>query len=145
MSATTRDSSGLRTTGHAGEHEDYTSLKRSLSAISAPRTKHPEHIVMEGSQFVKPRRRLKVNVAYPKVTEIAFAALQNLPIPLLVLSSLKTIVLANEAMGRLLGLRGDATSSQQQSVMDVLKGQTLSQIGIDMLQDGVPLKFQVLG
>jgi PAS domain-containing protein len=71
------------------------------------------------------------------MTEIAFAALQNLPMPLIVLSSLKTIVLANEAMGRLLGLRRDSASSQQESVIDVLQGQTLSQIGIDMLQDGV--------
>jgi PAS domain-containing protein len=93
--------------------------------------------MMEGSQSSKPSRRLKVDIAHPKVTEIAFAALQNLPMPLIVLSSLKTIVLANEAMGRLLGLRRDSASSQQESVIDVLQGQTLSQIGIDMLQDGV--------
>ena len=65
--------------------------------------------------------------------EVALAALQYLPTPLIVLNSLKTIVLANEAMGRLLGLHDTDT------VGDELKGQSLSQIGIDMISDGVPV------
>ncbi|KAK5072649.1 hypothetical protein LTR64_004876 [Lithohypha guttulata] len=73
---------------------------------------------------------------HPSAADTALAALQYLPTPVLVLNSLKTIVLANEAMGRLLGLHSsvdlptDAVS---------LKGQSLSQIGIDMISDGVPV------
>lgn len=77
----------------------------------------------------------------PVAAETALAALHHLPTPLIVLSSLKTIVLANEAMGRLLGLRDADKLSDggQESITDVLKGQTLSQIGIDMVSDGVPI------
>lgn len=125
------------------DHEDYTSLKRSLSGVSRPHGDHPEHIKMKESNSPKPTRRLKVNIPHPKITEIAFAALQNLPMPLIVLSSLKTILLANEAMGRLLGLHPDARSGQQESVTDILRGQTLSQIGIDMLQDGMLLHSEI--
>lgn len=73
----------------------------------------------------------------PLPAETALAALQLLPTPLIVLSSLKTVVLANEAMGRLLGLN-DNTDLPYNSVTDTLHGQTLSQIGIDMMSDGVP-------
>ena len=80
----------------------------------------------------------------PNATEAAFAALQFLPTPLLVLSSLKTIILANEAVGRLLGLDNldesqvsAANEGQEEvSVVEKLRGQSLSQIGIDMIQDG---------
>jgi len=77
----------------------------------------------------------------PAAAEIALAALQYLPTPLLVLSSLKTIVLANEAMGRLLGLwdGNDDRSDSNESTTGVLNGQTLSQIGVDMISDGVPV------
>lgn len=80
----------------------------------------------------------------PSATDAAFAALQYLPTPLLVLSSLKTVILANEAVGRLLGLDNldefqvNAADEDQNelSVLDMLRGQSLSQIGIDMIQDG---------
>lgn len=76
--------------------------------------------------------------------EVAFAALQYLPTPLLVLSSLKLVVLANEAFGRLLGLdtlqesptTAGNDEKEQILVSDMLRGQSLSQIGIDMVQDG---------
>lgn len=68
-------------------------------------------------------------------TEIALAALATLPTPLLVLSSLKTVILANNAVGRLLGLEHDP----QSTITDLLRNQTLSQIGIDMVSDGVPI------
>src|SRR5579862_8278995 len=81
------------------------------------------------------------------LAEVALSALQYLPTPVLVLSSLKTVILGNEAVGRLLGLDvagalesveiGDG--GQPLSVTDVLRGQTLSQIGVDMLQDGRPV------
>ena len=73
--------------------------------------------------------------------ELAFSTLQFLPFPLLVLDSLKTVVLANEAMGRLLGLLPDSGigADEMVSVMDQLRGQSLSQVGIDMLQDNRPV------
>lgn len=79
----------------------------------------------------------------PSITpgHVAFSALQFLPVPVLVLDSLKTVILANEAMGNLLGMvSGDAQKSEGMvSVMDQLQGQSLSQVGIDLIQDGVPV------
>lgn len=77
----------------------------------------------------------------------ALTALQYLPTPLLVLSSLKTVILANEAMGRLLGLDtdpeldsgdGDGGGQENYAAAD-LYGKSLSQIGIDLLQDDRPV------
>jgi PAS domain-containing protein len=79
---------------------------------------------------------------FPSPAELAMSAMQYLPYPLLVLSNLKTLIMANDAMGRLLGLEnddGDATSDDDLSGVDRLRGQTLSQLGIDMLQDGRPV------
>src|SRR5262245_61283213 len=67
----------------------------------------------------------------PMAAEIAFGALST---PLLVLSSLKTILLANAAAARLLDI-----DDVEGSVTDALRGQTLSQIGIDMVSDGTPI------
>ncbi|KAI9744407.1 MAG: hypothetical protein M1818_001936 [Claussenomyces sp. TS43310] len=79
----------------------------------------------------------------PSPVDIALAAIQYLPTPLLVLNSMKTVVMANEAMGRLLGLDHSeddgATSDDGSSPLDTLKGKTLAQAGIDMLQDGRPV------
>ncbi len=83
----------------------------------------------------------------PRAAEAALTALKYLPTPLLVLSSLKTVLLANEAMGRLLGLenihREDGITDGQDhglveeaSGPDILRGQSMSQLGIDMIQDG---------
>jgi hypothetical protein len=78
---------------------------------------------------------------FPSAADLAISALQYLPYPLLVLSSLKTLVLANEAMARLLGLddHDDDASVEWLSTTDKLRGQTLSQLGIDMLQEGRPV------
>jgi hypothetical protein len=68
--------------------------------------------------------------------------MQYLPYPLLVLGSLKTLVLANEAMTRLLGIEdrdGDSVSEDGLTPTERLRGQTLSQLGIDMLQEGRPV------
>ncbi|KAI1614406.1 hpt sensor hybrid histidine kinase [Exophiala viscosa] len=69
-------------------------------------------------------------------TDIALATLSTLPTPLLVLSSKKTVILANSAVGRLLGIDQNGVNT---TVTDILKGQTLSQIGIDMFSDGAPI------
>jgi hypothetical protein len=72
----------------------------------------------------------------PRMAVLALAAIQHLPTPLIVLSSLKTVVLANEAMGRVLGLADD---EELGFVLDGMRGKTLSQVGIDLLHDGKPI------
>jgi hypothetical protein len=76
----------------------------------------------------------------------AFAALQYLPVPLIVLSSQKSVILANEAMGRLLNLdlmqssnESDRGTEAALSVTDILHGYNISQLGIDFLQGGSPI------
>lgn len=86
--------------------------------------------------------RLQMPMPFVTPGQLAFSAMQFLPVPVLVLNSLKTVVLANEAMGRLLGLipeSGEGTSNDEPSVLDQLNGQSLSQIGIDMIQKGRPV------
>ncbi|RDW87685.1 hypothetical protein BP5796_03379 [Coleophoma crateriformis] len=78
---------------------------------------------------------------YTSLADLALTALQYLPTPLLVLNNLKTVVLANEAMGRLLGIEdvGDVMNVDGLSAVDRLRGQTLSQVGVDLLQDNRPV------
>lgn len=72
--------------------------------------------------------------------QLAFSAMQYLPVPVIVLNNLKTVVLANEAMGRMMGIIGDDSDEEDTFfTIDRLRGQTLSQVGIDMLQDGRPV------
>ncbi|KAK2749068.1 histidine kinase hhk6p [Colletotrichum kahawae] len=70
--------------------------------------------------------------------QLAFSAMQYLPVPLLVLNNLKTVVLANEAMGRMLGM-ADASEDTHSYIAERLRGQSLSQVGIDMIQEGRPV------
>lgn len=69
----------------------------------------------------------------------SLTALQYLPIPLLVLSSEKTVMLANEAMGRLLGIDFESIALHDFSVSDALQDKTVGELGIDILQNGSPL------
>ncbi|KAI1323554.1 hypothetical protein F5Y16DRAFT_336228 [Xylariaceae sp. FL0255] len=73
--------------------------------------------------------------------QITFSAMQFLPVPLIILNDLKTVVLANEAMGKLLGLVENSPSYHEEpsSISERLRGQTLSQLGIDLIQDGRPI------
>ncbi|KAL2210625.1 hypothetical protein CC79DRAFT_524736 [Sarocladium strictum] len=71
--------------------------------------------------------------------QLAFSAMQYLPVPVMILNNLKTVVQTNEAMARMLGLLVDGTEEDSSIVLDQLRGQTLSQVGIDMLQDGRPV------
>lgn len=127
--------------------EEYTSLKRSLSRIksgpqSPPLKTIPFDMVEKRRSRTPPADGLHINIPrLPMAPQIALASLQFLPTPLLVLSALKTVVLANNAMGRLLGLSQNdgEIDTVPDSPTDILKGQTLSQIGIDMLSDGVPV------
>ncbi|KAJ9648550.1 hypothetical protein H2199_001405 [Coniosporium tulheliwenetii] len=82
----------------------------------------------------------------PTTIAIALTALEYLPMPLLVLSSQKTVVLANEAIGRLLGLELNVLAEDEDkgptavlSVSDLLCGYSMSQLGIDVLQNGSPI------
>ena len=103
------------------------------------------------------RRRASLSIQIPPTqtsADMAFTALQYLPMPVLVLSSAKTIVLANEAMARLLGVDNsyeheyeDAeedtlsriASREVESPSDVLHGATLAQLGLDLIQNGNPV------
>ena len=73
--------------------------------------------------------------------QLALSAMQFLPVPLLVLSNLKTVVLANEAMGRLLGMMPEAAPAESLAadVDGLLLGQSLSQVGVDMAREGQPV------
>jgi PAS domain S-box-containing protein len=102
------------------------------------------------------RRRASMSIRIPPPQSsnmTAFAALQYLPMPVLVLSSAKTIVLANEAMGRLLGIdvvgnepdvaekstSYDGDAEDAKSATDLLYGVTLTELGLDLLQGGNPV------
>lgn len=76
-------------------------------------------------------------------TAAALAALQYLPVPVLVLNGLsKTVEMANEAMGRLLGIHPDELDGCHgpvASITDILSGKTMGQMGIDILARGSPI------
>ena len=107
---------------------------------------------------ISSRRGANLSIQIPPAqlhSHMAITALQYLPMPVLVLSSNKGIVLANEAMGHLLGLKQDGlsdedtdmeTESLQQedsqdarSATELLYGVTLGQLGLDLLQNGGPM------
>ena len=101
------------------------------------------------SRILRPDSPGPLNIDIPKMphaAEAALTALKYLPTPLLVLSNIKTVVLANEAMGRLLGLEptdkleeldaNEKNGDEEAPTVDMLRGQSLSQLGIDMVQDG---------
>lgn len=78
----------------------------------------------------------------PTMTTIAFTTLKHLPVTLLVLPWLQRIALANEAMGRLLGIDlvdSVAGIERLSSITDILQGHEMLQLGIDILQDGSPI------
>lgn len=128
--------------------EQYDSLKRSLSRISNLRPPRSDPLLQpsaaskvgqNGHRRMGSGSSMHLDLpSNPLAAETALAALQFLPTPLLVVSSLKTIVLANDAMGRLLGLY-ENTEIPHSTIIDGLKGQSLSQIGIDMISDGLPV------
>jgi hypothetical protein len=133
---------------HLGEEYD-----RSVSPLHMPPGQIDGLESLQAESFLKGRAQSPVRrgsgnssllhldiPGFPSPAELAMSALQYLPYPLLVLSNLKTLVMANEAMGRLLGITdGDAASDDGMSGVDRLRGQTLSQLGVDMLQDGRPV------
>ncbi|KAG6009161.1 hypothetical protein E4U21_003231 [Claviceps maximensis] len=91
---------------------------------------------------LRSQSRSPMRLPIPSMTpdQLALSAMQYLPVPVLVLNNLKTVVLANEAMGRMMGLFSETTSHEASTTaVDQLRGKSLSQVGIDMLQDGRPV------
>jgi hypothetical protein len=82
---------------------------------------------------------MSIHLPEPSADTAALTALQYLPVPVLVLSSDKTVVVANEAMGRLLGIDFESTAYHDFSISDVLHDKTMGELGIDILQNGSPL------
>jgi PAS domain-containing protein len=78
-----------------------------------------------------------MHLTSPSVTLASLTALQYLPVPVLVLSSEKTVVLANEAMGRLLGIEFECIHDL--SISEVLRDKTMGELGVDILQNGSPI------
>ena len=132
--------------------EHYPTLKQSLSAsfTNGFESGSPRLAKYFGTHRNEPQSTKTTRSSPPisarvvkahSAVDTALAALQYLPIPLLVLSNSKVVVLANEAVGDLLGLTCDGfgnrnNDSSDLSAADLLRGQTLSQIGIDIIQDG---------
>ncbi|KAL7945158.1 hypothetical protein V8C42DRAFT_71718 [Trichoderma barbatum] len=91
---------------------------------------------------VRSKSQSPFRLSMPSISpgQVAFSAMQYLPVPVIILNNLKTVVLANEAMGRMLGIVSNDLSDEDVSTkMEKLRGQTLSQVGIDMIQDGRPI------
>ncbi|TWU73933.1 hypothetical protein ED733_004379 [Metarhizium rileyi] len=120
---------------------------------SAPTHRHATPRFAEGRRFLpdplslahqgeRSQLQSPLRLPIPTITagQLAFSAMQYLPVPVIVLNNLKTVVLANEAMGRMMGLTSEtAPPGAVAAALDHLHGQTLSQVGIDMLQDGRPV------
>lgn len=78
----------------------------------------------------------------PATTMAALTALQYLPMPVLVLDAAKNVVLANEAMGRLLGIDPSELENDDgavATVTDILWGQHMAHLGIEILAHGSPV------
>ena len=109
--------------------------------------KLPPSELRQNTGHVTPPSQVEIPNSLPVSAELALVALQYLPTPLLVLSEAKTVILANDAMGLLLGLNKYGSEDSKDlhqdekdiAVGDLLEGQTLSQIGVDMVQDGQPV------
>jgi len=80
---------------------------------------------------------MSIHLTEPSATMAAFTALQYLPVPVLVLSAQKTVVLANEAMGRLFGI--DLEGDHDLSIAEALQDKTMGDLGVDILQNGSPI------
>lgn len=74
-------------------------------------------------------------------TAAALTALQYLPMPLVVLSGQKTVILANDAFARLLGIELPVLADDGEtllSITDLVSGKGISELGVDLLQHGSP-------
>jgi hypothetical protein len=97
-----------------------------------PRSKSP-------SLSIRSSDSLHMRLPSPTTAMASLTALQYLPVPLLVLSSIKTVVVANEAMGRLLGIDFESTAFHDLSISETLQDKSMGDLGIDILQNGSPI------
>ncbi|KAI9732429.1 MAG: hypothetical protein M1834_001637 [Cirrosporium novae-zelandiae] len=128
-------------TSQQGDTE-YPSIKKSLSGLTNAFTSFfdaPGNLYKPTTQGRIPKSfNSKPPPFTPPPTEkMALAALQFLPTPLLVLDSSKRVVLTNNALGSLLGLNTQETTVNADGISnESLIGKPLSQVGIDLLQEG---------
>lgn len=121
----------------AGSHESVQAQRDGSSAPSPAGRRFIREINTDRSQSSSPFR---LQMPYITPGQLAFSTLQFLPVPVLVLNNLKTVVLANEAMGRLMDMPSDSDGGDDLTHgVRSLNGQSLSQVGIDMLQNGRPV------
>lgn len=128
----------------------FRTLKQSLATISTrpfPSRSRSRSLPERASPQLETDEKLQ-NAAFtaeapPSAGEIAFVALQYLPVPTIVLSSLKQVILANEALRSLLttvDAEDDAAVSNgafaQSAGAETLLGRSLSQLGIEMVAEG---------
>ena len=121
----------------------FRTLKQSLATISTrppPSRSRSRSLPERASTQLETDERLQN--ALPSAGEIAFATLQYLPVPTIVLSSLKQVILANEALRSLLATvdaEDDAALSNgafaQTAGAETLLGRSLSQLGIQMVAE----------
>lgn len=113
------------------------SPRASTSRSSAQHVERANRLSMSPHERpVSPGSTRTLSSPHSTPSQIALFAFQHLPVPLLVLSSLKTVVLANEAMGRLLGEIQQAADEEKTPTPEHLRGQSLSQLGVNAAQDG---------
>ncbi|UKZ75934.1 hypothetical protein TrVFT333_003630 [Trichoderma virens FT-333] len=108
----------------------------------SPRSMGGGRFLRDPGDGVRSKSQSPFRLSMPSISpgQVAFSAMQYLPVPVIILNNLKTVVLANEAMGRMLGIISDDLSDEDVSAtMEKLRGQTLPQVGIDMIQDGRPV------
>ena len=127
----------------------FRTLKQSLATISTrpllSRSRSrtlPERALPQIETDERLRNAAFTAEAPPSAGEIAFATLQYLPVPTIVLSSLRQVILVNEAMKSLLSTvdaEDDATVSNgafaQTAGAEPLLGRSLSQLGIQMVAE----------
>ncbi|KAL2041566.1 hypothetical protein N7G274_005948 [Stereocaulon virgatum] len=127
----------------------FDTLRQSLSAAS-PRPQRrryrsrsvPVSTPLPAEDDAKPLSAMgTADTKIPHGATMALAALQYLPVPVLVLSSSKTIVMVNEALERMLSVSIDEGEGEQKdggvatTARHTLLGQSLSEIGINLDQD----------
>ena len=135
------------------EPEEDTASQHTVQAA-----KSEDYFSSTGSDDGRQARRLSMSMSIsmpprPAEAGLAVTALQYLPMPVLVLSGDSKILLANEAMARLLGIDlystecnqnpGQAAGSNEEDTnhecrhpTDILYGKTLSDLGIDLMRGG---------
>ena len=127
----------------------FRSLKHSLATISTRplfSRSRSRSLPDKASPQLETDERLQ-NAAFtaeapPSAGEIAFATLQYIPVPTIVLSSLKQVILVNEALKSLLATidaEDEAAVSNgaftQTAGAETLLGRSLSQLGIQMVAE----------